>query len=94
MENQSKVLLSGFHSIFGIVINVIKVYPIFYNDKTGKFGSIMVQSHKSFKTPVSLNDIKNHSFLGHLALLKQSRLSVMPIDSKSWKIICKMGRIT
>ena len=60
---------------------------------TRKFGSIMVQSHKSFNTPVSLNDIKNHSLLGHLALIKQSRLSVMPIDSKSWKVICKIGKV-
>jgi len=53
-----------------------------------------VRSQKSLKVPVSLNDIKNQSLLAHLSLLKQSRLSVMPIDSKSWKIICKMGRIT
>ena len=62
-------------------------------DKTGKFGSIMVRSYKSFKTPITLNDIKNNRLLGHLALLKQSRLSVMPIDLKSWKVICKMGKI-
>ena len=72
---------------------VIKEFFLDKNDKTGKFGSIMVQSHKSFNTPVSLNDIKNHSLLGHLALIKQSRLSVMPIDSKSWKVICKIGKV-
>ena len=72
---------------------VIKEFFLDKNDKTGKFGSIMVQSHKNFKAPVSLNDIKNHSLLGHLPLIKQSRLSVMPIDSKSWKIICKMGKV-
>ena len=72
---------------------VIKEFFLDKNDKTGKFGSIMVRSYKSFKTPVSLNDIKNHSLLGHLPLIKQSRLSVMPIDSKSWKIICKMGKV-
>jgi predicted RNA-binding protein with PUA-like domain len=79
------------------IVGIAKVIKEFFpdkNDKTGKFGSIMVRSHKSFGTPVSLNDIKNHGLLRHLALLKQSRLSVMPIDSKSWNIICKMGRIT
>ena len=72
---------------------VIKEFFLDKNDRTRKFGSIMVQSHKSFNTPVSLNDIKNHSLLGHLALIKQSRLSVMPIDSKSWKVICKIGKV-
>jgi len=72
---------------------VIKEFFLDKNDRTRKFGSIMVQSYKSFKTPVSLIDIKNHSLLGHLALVKQSRLSVMPIDSKSWKVICKMGKV-
>ena len=72
---------------------VIKEFFLDSNDKSGKFGSIMVQSHTSFKIAVSLNDIKKHSLLRHLALIKQSRLSVMPIDSKSWKIICKMGKI-
>jgi len=78
------------------IVGIGKIIKKFFpdkNDKTGKFGSIMVRSHKSLLAPVSLNDIKNHSLLGHLSLLKQSRLSVMPIDSKSWKIICKMGKI-
>ena len=78
------------------IVGVGKVMKEFFldkRDKTGKFGSIMVRSYKSFKTPITLNDIKNNRLLGHLALLKQSRLSVMPIDSKSWKVICKMGKI-
>ena len=78
------------------IVGIGKVIKEFFpdkNDSTRKFGSIMVQSHKSFNTPVSLNDIKNHSLLGHLALIKQSRLSVMPIDSKSWKVICKIGKV-
>ena len=76
------------------IVKIIKEYFPDKNDKTGKFVSIMVQSHKNFKLPVSLDNIKKHRFLGHLPLLKQSRLSVMIIDSKSWKIICKMGRIS
>ena len=78
--------------IIGIV-KVIKEHFPDNKDKTGKFVSIMVRSHKKFKCPVSLNDIKKHGLLRHLLLLKQSRLSVMNIDSKSWKIICKMGKI-
>ena len=78
--------------ILGIV-KIIKEYFPDKNDKTGKFVSIMVRSHKNFKLPVSLNNIRKHSPLRHLPLLKQSRLSVMMIDLKSWKIICKMGKI-
>ena len=53
----------------------------------------MVQFYKSLEIPVSLNDIKKHSLLQNLQLLKQSRLSVMSIDSKSWKVICNMGKM-
>ena len=75
------------------IVKVIREYFVDKKDKTGKFVSIMVRSYKKFKSPVSLYDIKNHSLLNHLSLLKQSRLSVMNVDSKSWKIICKMGKI-
>ena len=78
--------------IMGIV-KVIKEHFPDKKDKTGEFVSIMVQSYKKFKCPVLLNDIKKNSLLRHLLLIKQSRLSVMNIDSKSWKIICKMGKI-
>tara|TARA_B100000945_G_scaffold309736_1_gene300888 strand:- start:944 stop:1363 length:420 start_codon:yes stop_codon:yes gene_type:complete len=74
-------------------VKVIKEYFPDKNDITQNFGSIMVRSYKKFKLPVLLKDIKKHRLLRHLPLIKQSRLSVMNIDSKSWKIICKMGRI-
>ena len=76
------------------IVKIIKEYFPDKNDKTGKFVSIMVQSQKNLKLPVSLDNIKKHSLLRHLSLLKQSRLSVMMIDLKSWKIICKMGKIS
>ena len=75
------------------IVKVIKEYFPDKNDITKNFGSIMVRSHKKFKLPVLLKDIKKHRLLRHLPLIKQSRLSVMSIDSKSWKIICKMGKI-
>jgi len=78
--------------IIGLV-KVIKDYFPDKNDKTGNFGSIMVRSYKKLKLPVLLKDIKKHRLLAHLSLIKQSRLSVISIDSKSWKIICKMGKI-
>ena len=78
------------------IVGVVKVIKEYFDDKsdlTGNFGSIMVRSWKKFKLPVTLKDIKNHRLLMHLSLVKQSRLSVISIDSKSWKIICKMGKI-
>ena len=48
---------------------------------------------KKFKNSVKLEIIKQNKELSQLSLLKQSRLSVMPIDSKSWKLICKLGKI-
>ena len=55
--------------------------------------AIKVAYYKDLANPVSLANIKENKEICHLPLIKQSRLSVMPIDSKSWKIICKMGRI-
>ena len=78
--------------IIGIVKDIKEYFPD-KSDISQNFGSIMVRSHKKFKLPVSLKDIKKHRLLEHLPLIKQSRLSVMGIDSKSWKILCKMGKI-
>tara|TARA_B100000700_G_scaffold186828_1_gene205901 strand:- start:2871 stop:3290 length:420 start_codon:yes stop_codon:yes gene_type:complete len=78
------------------IVGIVKVIKEYFGDKsdiTGNFGSILVQSYKKFTLPVTLKDIKNHRLLIHLPLINQSRLSVMNIDSKSWKIICKMGKI-
>ena len=78
------------------IVGIVKISKEYFSDKTdssGKFVSIMVRSFKTFKHPVSLNDIKNHTLLQHLPILKQSRLSVMAIDLKSWNIISKMGKI-
>ncbi len=78
------------------IIGLVKVTKEYFpdkKDKTGNFGSIMVRSYKKLKLPVLLKDIKKHRLLAHLSLIKQSRLSVISMDSKSWKIICKMGKI-
>jgi predicted RNA-binding protein with PUA-like domain len=78
--------------IIGIV-KVIKSAFIDPTDKEKKFVAIKVAYYKDLADPVSLANIKENKEICHLPLIKQSRLSVMPIDSKSWKIICKMGRI-
>ena len=76
--------------IMGIV-EVVKEHFIDPTDKTKKFYAIKVRKKKSLINTVKLEQIKQNDKLAHLALVKQSRLSVMPIDKKSWFIICKLG---
>ena len=78
--------------IIGIV-KIIKEYHPDPTDKTGRFGMVTVVAVKPLKNRVNLDQIKDDKRLNHLALVKQSRLSVMPIDLKSWKIICNLGGI-
>jgi len=76
--------------IMGIVA-VTKEHYLDPTDKTNKFVVVNVKVEKSFPTPITLEKIKTEKKLSHISLVKQSRLSVMPIDKKSWNIICKMG---
>ncbi len=78
--------------IVGIVRVIKEAYPD-PTDKTKKFVAIQVRFEKKLEHPVSLESIKKTKELKDLALIKQSRLSVMPIDTKHWKIILNMGRM-
>ena len=86
-----------YHSNIGKeIVGIVKVIEEHYSDKTdksGKFVAITVRFVKKLKKPVSLEKIKKNKELSHLSLIKQSRLSVMPIDSKSWKILNNMGNV-
>ena len=62
-------------------------------DKKNRFVAVQVKFVEKLRKPIPLEIIKQIKEISHLALIKQSRLSVMPIDFKSWKIIYKMGRI-
>ena len=76
------------------IVGIVKVVKEHYpdpTDKSKKFVVVDVAKQKSLKYPVSLERIKNEKRLTHLSLIKQSRLSVMPIDKKSWEIIIKMS---
>ena len=75
------------------IVEVIKSAFIDPTDKKKKFVAVQVRFKKMLKKPVSLEIIKKNKDLKHLSLIKQSRLSVMQIDSKSWKIINKMSNI-
>ena len=75
------------------VVEVIKEAFLDITDKDSRFVAVQVRFKEKLKRSVTLEEIKKNKDLNHLSLVKQSRLSVMPIDSKSWKLIYKMGRI-
>tara|TARA_Y100000591_G_scaffold328264_1_gene354415 strand:- start:444 stop:857 length:414 start_codon:yes stop_codon:yes gene_type:complete len=75
------------------IVEVIKEHFLDKTDQSGRFVAVTVKFLKELKKPISLEEIKKTKELSHLSLIKQSRLSVMPIDSKSWKIINKMSKI-
>ena len=75
------------------IVEVIKTAFIDPTDKDKRFVAVKVKYKSKLKTPVSLENIKKNQDLKDIALIKQSRLSVMPIDTKCWKIILKMGSI-
>ena len=75
------------------IIQVIRTAFLDKTDKKKKFVAVQVKFKEKLKNPVSLEVIKKNKSLSHLALIKQSRLSVMPIDSKSWKIIYKISKV-
>ena len=75
------------------IVEVIKDAFIDPTDKDGKFVAVQVRFKKALNKPVSLEEIKKNPNLRRLPLVRQSRLSVMPIDTKSWKIILKMSSI-
>ena len=75
------------------IVEVIKEHYLDKTDKSGRFVAITVRYLKKLQKPVTLEEIKKNKQLSHLSLIKQSRLSVMPVDSKSWKILNKMSKI-
>jgi predicted RNA-binding protein with PUA-like domain len=85
-----------YHSNIGKeIVGVVEVIKEAYKDKTdktGKFVAVTVKFREKLNRPISLIEIKNNKELSHLSLIKQSRLSVMNIDSKSWKILLRMSK--
>tara|TARA_B100000886_G_scaffold188539_1_gene129635 strand:+ start:267 stop:680 length:414 start_codon:yes stop_codon:yes gene_type:complete len=86
-----------YHSNIGKeIVGIVKVIKEAFIDKTDKqkrFVAVQVRFQEQLKYPVSLEKIKKNKKISHLPLIKQSRLSVMPIDYKSWKIIYNMGKV-
>ena len=75
------------------IVEVIKEHYLDKTDQSGRFVAVTVRFLDKLKKPVTLEEIKKNKQLSHLSLIKQSRLSVMSVDSKSWKILNKMSKI-
>ena len=98
LKNMKKGDLCFFyHSNIGKeIVGVVEITKEAYSDKTdksGRFVAVTVKFKEKLTKAITLESIKKSKELRHLALIKQSRLSVMPIDSKSWKILNKMSSI-
>ena len=75
------------------IVEVIKTAFVDLTDNEKKFVAVQVKFKEKLKNAVSLENIKKNKALSHLSLIKQSRLSVMPIDFKSWKIMLEMSKV-
>ncbi|MEQ8602688.1 MAG: EVE domain-containing protein [Marivibrio sp.] len=76
------------------IVEVIEEYHPDPTDASGRFGMVTVQAVEPMPEPVSLAQIKAQPDLAELPLIKQSRLSVMPIPESAWEEICRMGGLT
>ena len=79
-------------SIVGVA-EVIKEAFLDKSDKTKKFVSVIVKALYPLKRRINLKEIKKNKDFRDFSLVKQSRLSVMKVDLKYWKKICKMGKV-
>ncbi len=99
-RNNMKAMKKGdqcffYHSSKGLeVVGIVAVVKEHYPDpEDERFVRVDVKAEKAFKRPVPLAEIKAHAGLQNLALVRQPRLSVIPVAQKEWDILCKMGGI-
>ena len=75
------------------IVKIIKEHFLDKTDKTHKFVSVTVKALIPLINAVTLQKIKKNKAFGDFSLVKQSRLSVMEVNLKYWKKICKMGKV-
>ncbi|MBT4880223.1 MAG: EVE domain-containing protein [Alphaproteobacteria bacterium] len=75
------------------IVEVVKEYYPDPTDESGRFGMVDFKAKETLGTPVTLEAIKKDSQLSQMALVRQGRLSVMPVEESSWNLICQMGGI-
>ena len=97
-NNNMKEMITGdkaffYHSIdekqIVGVLEVVKEHYPDHTDVTGRFGMVDFRALFPVKKPVSLANIKADKRLSDFLLVRQSRLSVLPVKDKHWKIICQ-----
>jgi predicted RNA-binding protein with PUA-like domain len=86
-----------YHSVEGLaIVGIAEVAKTCYpdpSDKTGRFGAVDLKPLMPLKRPVTLAAIKAEPKLAEFGLVRQSRLSVMPVEAAAWKLLCKMGGV-
>lgn len=86
-----------YHSNEGLaVVGIMEIVRPYYPDpadKSGRFGMVDVKPVMPLKRPVTLAEIKATPALAELALVRQPRLSVMPVSAEAWRRICRMGGV-
>jgi len=73
------------------IVEVIETYHPDPSDESGRFGMVTVKAVQDVPEPVTLQAIKAEERLSELALVRQSRLSVVPVEPEQWSLICAMG---
>ena len=95
MKMKKKDLCFFYHSVSEkLIIGIVEVVKEHYpdpTDKTGRFVVTDVKTKRKLKKAVSLEQIKSIPKLSNIALLKQSRLSVMPLTKNEWDTIIKIS---
>lgn len=76
--------------IVGVVEVAREAYPD-PSDETGRWVCVDMKAVGPVPQPVTLATIKATPELAELALVRQSRLSVMPIGEEHWAMLCRMG---
>ena len=96
MSLKKKDLCFFYHSVkekeIMVIVSVEKEYYVDPTDVSRKFVAVDLKYKMSFKKKITLEQMKQDKKLSKLILLKQSRLSVMPIEKKLWYHICKLGK--
>ena len=95
MNMKKKDLCFFYHSVSEkLIIGIVEVVKEYYpdpTDKTGRFVVTDVRTKRKLKRAVSLEEIKSTPKLSNMALIKQSRLSVMPVTKNEWETIIKIS---
>ncbi len=100
--NNMKAMKKGDHAFFyhsvneKSIVGVVEVAKEYYpdpSDASGRFGMVDVKALHPVETAVTLAEIKAEPALANLALVSQSRLSVVPVAHAEWKLLCKMAGV-